>query len=254
MTRAETIERAAAQVAASKRAVALTGAGISTESGVPDFRSPTGVWSRYDPDEFSYQRFVSSSGSRRNYWRWGMEFYPLLKEAQPNAAHLALAELERRQKLRCVITQNIDGLHQRAGSKEIIELHGTAMSVSCLGCGKEWPREEVHRWMVEDGIEDPECDACGGLLKPKTISFGQAMPEAETRRAFAEAAGCDLFLAVGSSLVVFPAAALVPTACETGAGLILINLEPTGFDHLADVAISGKAGEILPEIVAALPA
>jgi NAD-dependent deacetylase len=254
MGRREDIERAAALVAAARRVVALTGAGISTESGVPDFRSPTGVWSRYDPEEFSYQNFMSSASARRSYWRWGKEFYPLLKAAEPNPAHTALAELERRKKLRCLITQNIDGLHQRAGSREVIELHGNAMIVSCLSCGKQWPREEVHRWMVEEGVEDPACDTCSGMLKPKTISFGQSMPEAETRRAFAEAAECDLFLVVGSSLVVFPAAALLPTARESGAGVILVNLTPTEFDYFADVAINGKAGEVLPEIVAALPA
>ncbi len=247
------IERAAALIAASSRGVALTGAGISTESGVPDFRSSGGVWSRYDPDEFSYPRFVSNPTARRKYWRWGMEFYPAVRDARPNGGHLALAELERRGKLRCLITQNVDGLHQRAGSREVVELHGNALTVGCLSCPKQWPREEVHRWL-HDGVEDPRCDACGGLLKPRTISFGQTMPEAETRRAFGEAAAADLFLAVGSSLVVFPAAALVPAAREAGASLILVNLTPTGYDGLADVVIAGKAGDVLPRIVAALPA
>jgi NAD-dependent deacetylase len=250
---AQDIQRAAALIAGSRRVVALTGAGISTESGVPDFRSPTGVWSRYDPDEFSYPRFVASIDARRKYWSWGKEFYPQIRDAQPNGGHRALAELERRRKLKCLITQNVDGLHQRAGSADIIELHGNALTVACLECAKEWPREEVHGWLM-GGIEEPRCDDCSGILKPKTISFGQPMPEAETRRAFAEAAECDLLLAIGSSLAVFPAAALVPAAKQAGARVILINLTRTDFDPLADVVIAGKAGEVLPQIVAALPA
>jgi NAD-dependent deacetylase len=152
-----------------------------------------------------------------------------------------------------VITQNVDGLHQRAGSGDVIELHGNAMTVGCLGCAKEWPREEIHHWLLR-GVEDPACDACGGILKPKTIAFGQEMPPAETRRAFAEAADCDLLLAVGTSLAVFPAAAVVPAAKQAGARLVLINLTPTEFDSLADVTLAGKAGDLLPRIVAALPA
>jgi len=249
---AQDIQRAAAMIGASRRLVALTGAGISTESGIPDFRSPTGVWSRYDPQEFSYPRLVASAEARRNYWRWGKEFYPQIRDAQPNGGHRALAELERRRKLRCVITQNVDGLHQRAGSADVIELHGNAMTVGCLGCAKEWPREEVHNWLL-GGVDDPACDSCGGILKPKTVAFGQEMPEAETRRAFAEAAACDLLLAIGSSLAVFPAAAVVPAAKQAGARLILINLTRTDFDSLADVTIAGRAGELLPRIVAALP-
>src|SRR6188474_1247260 len=178
------IERAGEWLRAARSTVAFTGAGISTESGLPDFRSPTGIWSRYDPNEFSFQRFLSNPESRRAYWRWGAEFYPLLKAAKPNPGHYALAELERRGRLRGLVTQNIDGLHQRAGSRAVVELHGNALTVACLGCGKEWPRAEVHRWIVELGVDDPACDDCHGILKPTTISFGQAMPEVETKYAF----------------------------------------------------------------------
>lgn len=248
----DSIAAAARLVAAARRTVALTGAGISTESGVPDFRSPTGVWSKYDPEEFSYQNFVARAEARRKYWRWSREMYPAMRDAEPNRGHLALAALERRGLLRCVITQNIDGLHQRAGSTDVIELHGNAMRVGCLGCGREWPRAEVERWMVEEGVAEPTCDACGGPLKPKTISFGQAMPEAETRRAFMEAQAADLLIAIGSSLVVFPAAALVPAAKQGGAGVIVVNMTPTDYDEIADVVLRGKAGKMLPAVLAAL--
>jgi NAD-dependent deacetylase len=244
------IALAAAWLRAARSVLAFTGAGISTESGLPDFRSPTGIWSRYDPDEFSYQRFVSRPESRRAYWRWGCEFYPLLRAAEPNAGHRALAELERKGRLHGLVTQNIDGLHQRAGSQDVIELHGNALIVACLGCGKEWPRAEVHRWLTELGVDDPRCDDCEGILKPKTISFGQAMPEDATRRAFALAAECDLLLAIGTSLAVFPAAALVPVAKESGARVVIVNRGPTELDHLVDLKLDGAAGEILPLIAA----
>jgi NAD-dependent deacetylase len=231
-----------------KRGVAFTGAGVSTESGVPDFRSPGGIWSRYDPEEFAFPRFVSSAESRRKYWRWGLELYPHLLAAQPNAGHLALAELERRGKLHCVVTQNIDDLHRRAGSSDVIELHGNAMTVGCLTCDRTFPRDEIHARLLS-GDEDPRC-ACGGLLKPRTISFGQAMPETETRRAFAEARACDVMLVLGSSLVVYPAAELVPEAVEAGARVILVNLHPTPYDQIVSVVLRGKVGEVLPKLLA----
>ncbi|RMH41251.1 MAG: NAD-dependent protein deacylase [Deltaproteobacteria bacterium] len=248
----DAIDRAAALVRSARRAVAFTGAGISTESGIPDFRSPGGVWDRYDPEEFSFPRYVASADARKKMWRWGLELYPALVAAVPNAGHRALAELERVGRLRCVITQNIDELHQRAGSREVIELHGTAMRVGCLSCDREFERDAVHA-RIEAGDTDPHCD-CGGILKPKTISFGQPMPQAEMARAYREASDCDLLLAVGSSLVVWPAADVVPTAVHHGAKLILINLEPTPFDALADVVVRGKAGAALAAIAAAVRA
>jgi NAD-dependent deacetylase len=247
------IDEAAALLRNARHAVAFTGAGISTESGIPDFRSPGGTWARYDPEEFSYQRFLTRSESRKKYWAFGREVWPAMRDAQPNEGHKALAALERSGRLRCVITQNIDALHQRAGSRDVIELHGTATRVGCLSCDKDQPRDEVHARLLAGLYDDgePRC-ACGGLLKPRTISFGQPMPEKETRRAFDEARRCDLLLTVGSSLVVFPAADLVPTARANGAKIILINLSPTPFDDIADVVIRGKAGQSLASLAAAL--
>ncbi len=244
------VAAAARLVREASRAVAFTGAGISTESGIPDFRSPGGLWDRFDPNEFSYQRFLASAETRKKMWSWGLELYPTLRDAQPNPGHRALAELEQRGRLRCVITQNIDELHQRAGSREVIELHGNAMRVACLTCGEDCAREALHERLVAGDL-DPHCE-CGGILKSRAVAFGQAMPEPETSNAYAESGACDLMIAVGSSLVVYPAADMVPTAVNAGANLVLINLQPTPFDRIAEVVIRAKAGEALPAIVAAL--
>lgn len=233
-----------------ERVVALTGAGISTESGIPDFRSPGGIWSRYDPDEFSFQRFLASETTRRKYWEFSRDFYPVVANAKPNAAHLALAELYRLGKLHCVITQNVDGLHQKAGIPEdkVIEIHGTLLFVVCLDCGKRYPRDEIQR-RVTRGEIPPRCDACGGILKPATISFGQPMPAREMRLAEEAAASCGLFMVVGTSLVVYPAAALPLLAKRSGARLVIINLTPTAHDNYADVVIHGKASDTLQKII-----
>ncbi len=241
------IARAADLLRASSAAVALTGAGISTESGIPDFRTPGGIWDRYDPREFTYQRFVASAETRKKIWAWGLELFPQLRDAEPNAGHRALAELEARGHLRCIVTQNIDELHQRAGSAQVIEIHGTALKVACLSCGDEMARDDLHARLT-GGDLDPHCH-CGGLIKSKTVSFGQAMPVEETMASFDQATSCDVMLAVGSSLVVYPAAELVPTAVEAGAALIVVNLEPTPFDDIANVVLRGKAGDVLPAIV-----
>lgn len=244
------VARAAALVREAKRIVAFSGAGISTESGIPDFRSPGGVWTRYDPRDFTFDRFVSSAEARKLYWARSAEFYQVIQRAEPNAGHRALVELETAGKLLALVTQNVDGLHQKAGhaADRVIELHGNATRVSCLRCGKQWPRGEVQGWL-RDGVEVPTCDACGGILKPMTVSFGQAMPVEATARAFRLAGECDLLLCVGSSLQVYPAAAIVPTAKEAGARLVLVNLAPTDHDAMADAAIAAKAGDALPRIV-----
>lgn len=244
------VTRAIGLLGEAHNAVALTGAGMSTESGIPDFRSPGGVWTKYHPDDFSYQKFTTRPDSRARYWRWGLEFFPTVRDAQPHAGYVALATLAKQGRLRCVVTQNVDGLHRKAGTPDVIEIHGTALEVGCLGCGKRWPRVEIHARLEPEQF-DPRC-ACGGILKPCTISFGQAMPKAETTRAYQEARRADVFLALGTSLVVFPAADLVPEAVEHGAKLIVINLEPTPFDGLAQVVIHGKVGEVLPAIVEGL--
>ncbi len=248
MTDPAATRAAAGLLGAARDLVVLTGAGISTESGIPDFRSPGGIWSRYDPTELTYPRFCASAETRRKYWEMGAALYPVLKRAQPNRAHHALAELERRGGLRRIITQNVDGLHQRAGSmpERIIEIHGTALEVACLTCGDRQDREPVQARFAAGDL-DPRC-GCGGLLKPATISFGQAMPERETQAAFADAAAADVFLVVGSSLVVFPAANLPEVARDHGARLVIVNREPTPYDDVADVVLHGSAGEILGAI------
>lgn len=247
----EAIGAAAGLIRASRRTVALTGAGVSTESGIPDFSGTAGVESGYDPVEFAFDRFVSSPEARRRFWAWGLAFYPRIRDAEPNGAHHALAALERAGRLHCLVTQNIDELHREAGSHDVIELHGRAGLVGCLSCDAQWPREAVQA-RLEAGESDPGCDRCGGVIKPRTISFGQAMPEPETRRAFEEARRAEVLLVVGSSLGVFPAAGLVPEARRAGARVVLVNLRPTPYDRLAEVVLHGKAGEILPAIADAV--
>jgi NAD-dependent deacetylase len=242
------LDLAASLLGGARDLVVLTGAGISTESGIPDFRSPGGIWTRYDPTKLTFDRFCASAETRRQYWEMGNELFPVLRDAQPNMAHRVLAALERRGGLRRLVTQNVDGLHQRAGTSRnaIIEIHGTALEVGCLGCGERQDREPVQA-RVAAGEYDLHCH-CGGLLKPATISFGQAMPERETAQAFADAASCDVFLVVGSSLVVYPAAGLPRAALENGAPLVVINREPTPYDEVAEVVIHATAGPTLTAI------
>jgi len=229
----------------------LTGAGISTESGIPDFRSPGGLWSRYDPSKLTFDRFRASAETRKLYWQIACQSYPLMRDAAPNAAHDAFVAIERAGRLLALVTQNVDGLHLKAGSsrEKTIEIHGTAMGVVCIDCGRSADREEIHQ-RVLDGDEAPVCDACSGPLKPATVSFGQAMPERETTAAFRAAAECDLMIVAGSSLVVYPAAALPEEAVRRGAPLIIVNREPTGQDSLASVVVHGSAGESLRRSVA----
>jgi len=242
------VERLAGLIAASRRLVVFTGAGVSTESGIPDFRGPDGVWSRFNPADFTFQKFLTSPETRRLSWQ-RFRTNPA-HHAQPNPAHLAIAELERLGKLDCVITQNVDNLHQKAGNSEhrVIELHGTLKWVICLECGLRYPSQEVRQWL-EEGVDIPLCRECGGLLKSATISFGQAMPERETAEAERRSRLCDLFLVVGSSLVVYPAAFMPVYAMESGAKLAIINLQPTPLDHQAEVVIRAPAGEVLPRVV-----
>ncbi len=251
----ELIGCAARFLAASRRLVVFTGAGVSTESGIPDFRGPRGLWRRHDPDDFSYQRFVGSEEGRRRYWAVGRELYGSVRAAAPNAAHHAIATLDGLGLLDCVITQNIDNLHQRAGlpAEKVIELHGNATRVRCLACGATTSRDEVqHR--LEAGEAVPDCRACGGILKPHTILFGEPMPLRETRLAEERARAADCFVVVGSSLGVFPAAYMPLYAKEAGARLVIVNLEPTPLDHEADVVLPGRAGEVMGRIVAAVQA
>lgn len=236
-----------------QKIVVFTGAGVSTESGIPDFRSPGGIWSKYDPEDFTYQRFIASEAAREKYWQMSTEFYHSMRDVKPNAAHEAIVTLERLGKLDCVITQNIDGLHQDAGTSPaiVIEIHGTARTVSCLDCKKPYTRAAVHS-MISAGIKVPRCDQCNGPLKPDTISFGQSMPEAETAQAYRRSEASDLFIVIGSSLVVQPAASMPIVAKNKGARLVIVNREPTPYDHLADVVVHAGAGNVMFEIVQVL--
>jgi len=245
----ERIERAANFVRTAKRIVAFTGAGISTESGISDFRSPGGVWDRYRI--VTYQEFLASREAREGYWKMKKELYVEIAGAQPNRAHHSLAELERMGKLTCLITQNIDGLHQEAGSRAVIEIHGTNRKAICVRCGKQWPIAEIQS-ILESGNYDPRCDQCSGFIKPATISFGQAMPEREMTLAYECAMGCDLFFMIGSSLQVEPAASLPRVAKRSGADLVFVNRTETPYDHMASVLFRESAGHVLDEIVRAL--
>jgi NAD-dependent deacetylase len=233
-----------------KRTVVFTGAGLSTESGIPDFRSPGGVWDKYNPEDFYFQNFLANEASREKYWQMATEMWEPIKKAQPNPAHLAIAEFEKLGKLDCVITQNIDGLHFKAGNSEekVIQLHGTAIFVSCLSCRKRYDRNEIQE-RIKKGQKAPRCDDCGGLLKPATISFGQSMPEKETQEAYHRSSFCDLFIVIGSSLVVQPAASMPLVAKRNGARLVIINRDPTPFDDIADLVIHDQAGPTMESIL-----
>lgn len=228
----------------STQILVFTGAGISTESGISDYRSKGGIWERFQP--VTIQEFLSSQEKRKEYWARKIELYESLKNAKPNAGHEAIVEIERLGKLKGVITQNIDGLHQMAGTspEKIVELHGTNRKTICLECGdlKDW--DQVYE-RLKEGEEVPLCQKCQGLLKPNTISFGQSLDSEVLQRAFDWIKGCDLILAVGSTLMVEPAASIPRVAKQEGAKLVIITLSETPLDALADIKISAGAGETL---------
>jgi len=242
------ISQAVELIARSNRIVGFTGAGISTESGIPDFRSPNGIWANNRMIE--YGEFCSSLAGRVEYWRQKVAMWPEMRDAKPNAGHLAFAELERRGKLLAMITQNIDGLHQRAGNSQeiVIELHGTTTETECLSCHERISMDEAVK-RVETGDMAPECESCGGLLKPATISFGQAMPARAMNSAIKSCLECEVILTAGSSLVVYPAASLPEVAKQNGAKLIIINRTPTALDGIADLVLTGEIGQILPILI-----
>lgn len=229
----------------SRRAVALTGAGISTESGIPDFRSPGGIWSQASPVYFD--AFLQSAEARFEYWRQKAVAHRDFARAVPNAGHRVLAEWQTAGRLLAVVTQNIDELHQRAGSTGVVELHGTACWVACLDCQQRYPAEPyVQRFLDERSV--PPCPACGGRLKHATISFGQALDERVLAQAMELAASADLLLAIGSSLVVYPAAGLPEVANRHGARVVIINRDATGHDGLADQVLHEPIGSALSAI------
>ena len=239
-------------VDAASRVVVLTGAGISTESGIPDFRGPQGVWTR-DPQAekmATIQHYVADPEVRKRAWQ--SRLHSPAWTAEPNAGHRALVVLERRGKLHTLITQNVDGLHAKAGSDpaRIVEIHGTMREVVCLSCDERAPMERALA-RVRAGEADPACRSCGGILKSATISFGQGLVREDLMRAQRAAEACDLLLAVGTTLAVFPVAGVVPIAKEAGARLVILNAEPTAMDDLADVVLRGSIGHLLPRLVGA---
>lgn len=244
------VASARARVAQARRIVVLTGAGISTDSGIPDFRGPNGVWTR-DPaaEKASHiDHYLADPEVRRRAWR--SRVASPAWQAQPNAGHRALVELERTGRLLCLITQNIDGLHQAAGSDRalVVEVHGTMRDAMCLDCGDRMPMEQALA-RVAAGEDDPPCQRCGGILKSATISFGQALVTEDLDRAEAAARSCDLLLAVGSTLSVYPIAGVVPVAKASGAEIVIVNGEETAMDELGDVVVRGSIAEVLPRIV-----
>jgi NAD-dependent deacetylase len=233
----------------SEQLVVFTGAGISTESGIPDFRSPGGIWDRFDPDDFTYSKFVSSEDSRRKQWyifREGL----LSAKAVPNAAHIAVADLYEMGKLDCVITQNIDNLHQKAGVPDdiVYELHGNMKWARCLECGQRYPFDEI-RQRLEQGEEIPDCTVCRGMLKPDIVMFEEQLPVDVLEAASHRAMAADLFIVIGSTLTVYPAAYMPIYAVRSGAKLVIVNLSSTPLDHQATVNVREKAGETMASIV-----
>jgi NAD-dependent deacetylase len=238
------IAELAEAIAQARHAVVFTGAGISTESGIPDFRSPGGIWTRMAPIDFA--DFLASEEARRETWRRRFAMDETLRTATPNRGHRAVAELVRRGKVAAVITQNIDGLHQASGIAEdrVIELHGNSTYAHCLDCKARYELDALRIAFARDGAA-PLCDACGGFVKTATISFGQAMPPEPMRRAETETLAADLFIVAGSSLVVYPAAGFPELAKRNGASLVIINREPTGLDRIADLVLNRAIGDTL---------
>ena len=231
-----------------RRAVALTGAGISAESGIGTFRGKDGLWSRYDPSVVA--SIESFKQDPRKFWEFAREIGWIFLTAKPNAAHMALAKLEAMKRLDSVITQNVDGLHQRAGSRHVIEIHGNAGRIICTRCSAEYPTEKIVDHIARQDV--PTCDRCSGPLKPDVTLFGEPLPKKTFDEAVKKVKSADLLLAVGTSLEVYPAASLPETARNSGAKIVSIDSERTSWDEFCDYKVNGPAGEILPRIVQAI--
>ena len=228
--------------------VVLTGAGVSTESGIPDFRSPSGLWATFDPLE--YGSIEAFRADPLKVWSFYKPRVAMLTEAEPNPAHLALAELERRGFVEAVVTQNIDLLHGRAGSKEVVEVHGSIRTATCPGCGERYPLEQVLELL--DDADAPACPACGAILKPDVVFFGELLPPDAIERAYELSRRTRLLLVVGSALEVYPIAGLPEETLAAGGALAIVNLGRTPYDGRAVLRVGGSAGEILPAVAAAL--
>ena len=242
------LDQAKHWIAAGKSVTGFTGAGISTESGIPDFRSPNGVWSRNRTVYF--QEFMNNETDRIEYWRQKVESWPAMRDASPNPGHIAFVKLAREHKLIALITQNIDGLHQRSGLKAdlVLELHGTTSKVTCLTCRDDISMDEAFE-RISQGELAPKCRLCRGLLKPATISFGQTLPMNVLHESRQAAQTCTVFLSVGSSLVVEPAASLPLLAKQAGAKLIIVNQSKTPLDRFADFVFRDNISQVLPQLV-----
>jgi NAD-dependent deacetylase len=243
------IDRVADLIITAGRIVVFTGAGVSTESGIPDFRSPGGIWDWFDPDDFTYQKFVSDPEARRKQWLILKEG-ALTTKAEPNPVHYTIAELDRLGKLDCVITQNVDNLHQKAGVPEdkVFELHGNMQSAQCLSCGRSYPFAQI-KDRLDEGEEIPDCESCHGILKPAAVFFGEPLPTKVLEEATSRSYNSDLFIVIGSTLVVYPAAYMPIYAVRSGAKLVIINLSSTPMDMEATVLIRVKAGEAMSRII-----
>lgn len=244
----ERVARLEDMIAASSHVVVFTGAGISTESGIPDFRSPGGLWTKNQPIDF--RDFVASEEARREAWRRKFNMDGVMKTAEPNRGHRAVEKLVRLGTVKSVITQNVDGLHQASGipDAKVIELHGNTTYARCLECHERYELAPIRAAFEADDTL-PFCEKCDGIVKTATISFGQSMPQVEMRRAEIEALACDLFLAVGSSLVVYPAADFPALAKRNGARLVILNREPTPLDGFADLVLNDEIGPVLGDAV-----
>jgi len=242
----ELITKLKALIAESKHLVAFTGAGLSAESGIPTYRGTGGLWTKYDPMKYANIHYFFEEPSY--YWSFFRDIrYSLMQKAKPNPAHYALAELEKRGKLIQVITQNIDGLHQLAGHRNVVELHGNTRRIVCMECARQFSMEETYQRLKE--VFPPTCVACGGRLKPDTVFFGEALPQEAINAAIHATENCDMVLVVGSSLVVYPAAQLPVGAKENGARLAIVNLDVTPLDSIADVVIHKSASTVLPRLI-----
>lgn len=242
----ELIQQARELVKNSKRISALTGAGISVESGIPDFRSEGGLWERYDPNEYAtYESFMSHP---EKFWTMGQELAEVLLKAKPNEAHLALAKIESMGKLIGIITQNIDNLHQTAGNTRVVELHGNYLKAYCITCKTEYIGEEIHKRVVNGEIP-PRCDKCNGVLKSEAVLFGEPLPEGAMKEAMDICKNTDLMIVIGSSLTIYPAAYLPQLAKNSGAKIILNNLDGENRDGVADIVLQGHAGNLIPRII-----
>ena len=246
------IEQVAELVAKSEKIIFFTGAGVSTESGIPDFRGPDGIWSKYDPEDFTIDRFLSDRKVRKLHWEFLTSGGLNMTVAQPNPAHYAIAELEKMGKLYGVVTQNVDGLHQKSGVSEnmVFQLHGDLSHAICLSCTTRYPMEKIIEWMDKDkDLEEPKCAACKGMLKPDAGLFGEQLPWGVLMESEKRSRSCDLCIVLGSSLVVYPAAMIPQYAQQGGAKLVIINMGPTEMDRMADIRIDARAGEVTPKIL-----